>query len=292
MDFEHWETFITLADCKSFTRTAELMNVSQTTVTNRIKQLENQIGKILFVRDTRSVQLSEAGSVLYPFARKGIETLKQGEFLAKSFVDFDEKIEVGGLISLWHYYLYPFIQEFRETYPNYLLRLHTGPTKRVFQLLFDGIVDVCIVPSRPQHPDMESLTLFEESFVLVGSPAMADVKEMTANELQQQSFIHIPWETPFIEWFHNEIGSTLLPIIEVDDTTLFTRILLDHNMIGFLPESVAKPYIEKNELIIIPFKSSYPIPKRTIHCIHHKKNSNSRAVQAFKNLLLRKAEAP
>ncbi|WP_412676488.1 LysR family transcriptional regulator [Aneurinibacillus migulanus] len=82
MNYEHWETFITLAETNSFTRTAEKLNISQTTVTLKLN------------------------------------------------------------------------------YSNYTLRLYTGHSKRMFQLLLDGIIDVCVVPSKPQHPDLEYVRLF------------------------------------------------------------------------------------------------------------------------------------
>ncbi|PLR94438.1 hypothetical protein CVD19_17265 [Bacillus sp. T33-2] len=109
-----------LSETNSFSRTAELLNVSQTTVTSRIKQLENHIGKKLFIRDTRHVQLSEAGTVLYPFAKKGVNMLKQGEFTARSYINHDEKIEIGSLVSLWHYFLLPYVHSFRHQNPDYI----------------------------------------------------------------------------------------------------------------------------------------------------------------------------
>ncbi|PGM61819.1 hypothetical protein CN947_12915 [Bacillus cereus] len=288
MNYEHWETFITLAETNSFTRTAEKLNISQTTVTNRIKQLENQIGKLLFIRDTRSVKLSEAGTILYPFAKKGIDILKHGEFVARSFIDYDEKLAIGSLVSIWHYFLLPYVQKLKLNYSNYTLRLYTGHTQRMFQLLLDGIIDVCVVPSKPQHPDLEYVRLFEEPFYLVGSSDLfkEDVVELTRDQLNKSSFIHIPWETPFIEWFHNEIGVKLFPSIEVDDTTLYVRILLEQKMMGFLPNVVARQYIKNKELIKIPFKSVFPMPKRSIYLVHHKKNKGSRALQSFKNILI------
>lgn len=132
------------------------------------------------------------------------------------------------------------------------------------------------------------LGYFEEPFYLVGSPELfiEDVVELTREQLNKSSFIHIPWETPFIEWFHNEIGVKLFPSIEVDDTTLYVRILLEQKMRGFLPDVVAHQYIKNKQLIKIPFKSVFPMPKRSIYLVYHKKNKGSRALQSFKNILI------
>ncbi|WP_164984914.1 LysR family transcriptional regulator [Ammoniphilus sp. CFH 90114] len=287
MDYEHWETFLALADTHSFSRTAELLHISQTTVTNRIKQLENKVGKLLFVRDTRSVRLSEAGLALYPYAKKGLELLKQGELVAKNSIDFDEILAIGSHVSIWHYFLLPYIHELRNQ-SQYTLRFFTGHTKRMLDLLMDGRLDACVVPTPPHHPYLEGIELFQESFQLVASPFLFTQVplHLTSEELRTLPFIHIPWESPFLDWFHQDIGTRLLPSIEVDDTTVLTRLLLNHKMLAFLPELVARSFIQSGELISIPFRSLHPIPKRSIYLVFHKKNRYSRAFLDFKRLLL------
>lgn len=288
MDYEHWETFISLAETHSFTRTAEQLNISQTTVTNRIKQLENHIGKLLFVRDTRRVQLSEAGLKLYPYAKQGVTILKKGEFVAKSFIDFDETLGIGSLVSIWHYFLLPYVQQLKLENPNFTIRINTGHTKRMIQLLLDEVIDVCIIPYKPHHPDLEVIELFEEPFHLVGSPSALKRIDtpLTGEGLHRWQFIHIPWETPFIEWFQSEIGNSLFPSIEVDDTTIFMRFLLEQEMIGFIPKMVANQYLNNGELCVIPYEPKYELPKRSIYFVYHKRNSDLRSLSALKNLLL------
>ncbi|MMZ56666.1 hypothetical protein D1872_185660 [compost metagenome] len=57
-------------------------------------------------------------------------------------------------------------------------------------------------------------------------------------------------------------------------------------MRGFLPDVVAHQYIKNKQLIKIPFKSVFPMPKRLIYLVYHKKNKGSRALQSFKNILI------
>ncbi|WP_374702902.1 LysR substrate-binding domain-containing protein [Bacillus sp. T33-2] len=154
--------------------------------------------------------------------------------------------------------------------------------------LFDGIIDVCVIPFKPQHPDLISIKLFEENFLLIGCPSSftETTQALALDQFDKSSFLHIPWETPFMEWFKNEIGFTFFPSIEVDDTTIYMKLLLEQKMMGFLPEIVARPYIETNKLRSIKFISSTPIPKRSVYLVYNKKICNSRSFQALSSLIL------
>lgn len=69
MDFEQLRAFYTLAQTKNFTKAAEMLHLVQSTVTMRIKQLEEKVGKPLFTRDKRSVEITQAVLYLAPLCR-------------------------------------------------------------------------------------------------------------------------------------------------------------------------------------------------------------------------------
>jgi DNA-binding transcriptional LysR family regulator len=68
MDREQIETFITLVTYKNFTKSAEMLHVAQSTISARLKNLETDIGKTLFNRTNRGVQLTTAGHTFFPYA--------------------------------------------------------------------------------------------------------------------------------------------------------------------------------------------------------------------------------
>ena len=68
MDFKQLETFITIVKTKSFTKTADVLYITQPSVTNHIQALESELNTSLFVRTRRSVTLTQAGSIVYKHA--------------------------------------------------------------------------------------------------------------------------------------------------------------------------------------------------------------------------------
>ena len=70
MDTQNLKTFLTLAGVKNFTRTAELLYIAQSTVTNRIAELEREVGKPLFIRNKKNISLTREGLIFQDYARR------------------------------------------------------------------------------------------------------------------------------------------------------------------------------------------------------------------------------
>lgn len=213
--------------------------------------------------------------------------MKRGELAARTFTHFEEKLGIGSLISIWHSFLIPYTERFSIDHPRFSVSIHSGATKNMLELLLDGIIDLCIVPSTSRHPYLVCQHLYEERFELVGSASLFPngAEEISIEEIASLPYIHIPWESPFSEWYEDEVGAAAAPAVEVGDTTIYIRMLLDRKMAGFLPELSARPYIESGERVRIPLRTTLPMPVRSVYMIHHKKSASSEAVQTFKKVL-------
>lgn len=77
MSFEQVESFVTIAECGSFTAASRRMWISQPPLTRRIHALEDELGGALFVRRPRGVRLTEAGEAFLPHARAILEAVAQ-----------------------------------------------------------------------------------------------------------------------------------------------------------------------------------------------------------------------
>jgi DNA-binding transcriptional LysR family regulator len=73
MDTQNLKTFLVLCDLKNFTKTADQLFLAQSTVTNRIAELEKELGKKLFLRDKKNINLTEEGKLFYDYAKRIVE---------------------------------------------------------------------------------------------------------------------------------------------------------------------------------------------------------------------------
>jgi len=80
MDFRQLETFIEVANLKSFSRAAEKLYITQPTVTNHIQNLEKELGTILINRSGKNISLTEAGDLLYKYAINIVNSCEMAKF--------------------------------------------------------------------------------------------------------------------------------------------------------------------------------------------------------------------
>lgn len=91
MDTQALQTFIVLANLRSFTKTADELFLAQSTVTNRIAELENEVGKRLFARNKRNVELTQEGMEFYQYAKRIVALTEEGIRAACALKRYDRK---------------------------------------------------------------------------------------------------------------------------------------------------------------------------------------------------------
>ncbi|MFD1737238.1 LysR family transcriptional regulator [Bacillus salitolerans] len=271
MEIDQLRAFIAVVQTKNFTKAAETLHVAQSTITTRIKSLEDSIGKSLFERDNRTVQLTSSGKVFLPYAQKVLELIQKSRNAINSDNYFDKYIVVGSTHTIWDYVLYPIVRDFQDHNRNIGLRFITNHSQEVIQGIMDGIIDIAVVYLRPHHPEIQVNFFREEHIHLVGSKTYFDELEVVGdNVLRNYPFIHLDWGTPFSEWFNEVIGKDEPFFLQVDHMSIHIQYLLEGKGIGFMPTSVLERYKEEG-LVELPTNFSKPIPTRPMYIIYLKR---------------------
>jgi DNA-binding transcriptional LysR family regulator len=285
MELEQMEAFLAVADTKSFTRSAEQLHVAQTTVTARIKALEEKLGKTLFERTSRHVELSAAGLVLYPYVQRVLELVQEGETATRIEGQFAERLVVGSVHSLWDHMLFPLVERFRDGHPQVALRLITGHSGDIVKKMLDGLIDIGVVYVPPNLSEIEVVPLYTDTIHLVARPELVQGDlPLTPDDLHRLPYIHLNWGPPFDEWYAEEVGKNL-HAFQVDHTSLFLKFLLHGEGIGFLPEEVAAEFLADGRLQKVPFTAGAPLPERAVYLIYPKRKKISGAIAAWIDLL-------
>ena len=104
MDTQNLETFVMLAGVKNFTQTAELLFVAQSTVTNRIAELEREVGKRLLERGKRRIMLTAEGEIFLTYAKRILTLEKASLQHLHSRSEFDKTLRIGTTNTLYESY--------------------------------------------------------------------------------------------------------------------------------------------------------------------------------------------
>jgi DNA-binding transcriptional LysR family regulator len=272
MDFEQLKTFANLSNSNNFTRTAEEMNVVQSTVTTRIKMLEEEVGETLFLRRTRNVELTDSGKTFLTYVTKTLEIMDEGMKATRIQSKFSESLVIGGMNSLWETPILEQINQYQSSNPSTSLRLITGHSEDIIEKIRYGLIDVGFVYN-PLYSSMFNVEVVkEESILLVGARQLVEkLSLLTSKDLKDIPFIHYNWGSDFSEWFEEEVGKHETMPYRVDHAGVALRLILNGEGIGFVLESMIRKYEENDLISRVSFNPKEIIPTRKVYMVSTKR---------------------
>ena len=184
VDIKNLITFIHVAELNSFTKAAEKLGYSQSTVSFQIRQLENELNVKLFDRTSKGVTLTEAGKLLYDRSGNLLEYARSTELEVSK--TGKKRILRIGLTPTTVDTIMPYISQFSKKNPDVNFEVHDGITYSLYQYLLDGIIDISVART-PLHLDEVSyMELCSEPMIAVSAP------ENTASSLKLADLLHRP----------------------------------------------------------------------------------------------------
>ncbi len=169
MDYKSLQHFLQLAESLHFSRASAACHISPSTLSRSIKQLEDEVGVPLFIRDNRSVILTNEGLRFQQFAK---EVLSQWDSIKSSLQSEHQSLQ--GELSIYcsvtasYSFLYDILSQFRQDYPRIEIKLHTGDPATAIEHVQAGTEDIAIgarPDSLPQEIAFNSITLSPLVFI-------------------------------------------------------------------------------------------------------------------------------
>jgi DNA-binding transcriptional LysR family regulator len=168
MDLRQLEVFSGVYELRSFSRTASALRLTQSTVSEHVRLLEEELGTRLFDRLSRETVPTRAGELLYGYAKQMLALRAEarqalGEFLGQ----VTGNLLVGGSTIPGEYVLPAVIGRFRERHPRVSITLQISDTRGIVQAVLEGQVDVGVVGADPNGRGLEVKPLMPDELVLV-----------------------------------------------------------------------------------------------------------------------------
>ena len=163
VNFELYKVFCTVADEKSISKGANKLNISQPAVSQAIQTLEGELGGKLFIRTPKGVILTNEGKELYDYVKEGMKYLINGTNKFMALKELDEGVlNIGSTTTICEKYLLPFLEKYKNKYPNVQINIHNDLTGNLISDLRNGTLDI-VICSVPSHniKDME-ITIIDE----------------------------------------------------------------------------------------------------------------------------------
>ncbi|MBD8034331.1 MULTISPECIES: LysR family transcriptional regulator [Solibacillus] len=257
MEIRDLHNFIQVVDHDSFTKAAEEMYVTQSSLSKSIKRLEKQLTSELLDRKSKKVKLTDIGMLVYQQGKEILYAIDDLQLLIKK----SKNIEVGrlklGMPPLIGTLFFPEIAEtFNDKFPNIKIELFERGAKKLEEIVLDGKVEIALVVSPYFKNNMYDIYPFieDEFFVFLHKDhVLASKAEISINELRDEKFIIFTEEFTLHDYVINackEAGFSPEVVYKSSQWDLILELTVSSNGVTLLPRSIYKKNLNPNIKLI------------------------------------------
>ncbi len=284
MDLFQLQTFLAVAQERSFSRAATRLHRTQPAVSQVIRKLETEMDEVLFDRAARDATLTAAGEVLREYAERLLNL--RGE-AATALAEL-RSLHRGRLhLAANEYtclYLLPVIDAFRRTAPQIRVTVQRSLASRMTDELLQHSVECGVVSYRPDDPQIRSVVVYRDDLVFVMHPnhPLARAKEVSIRDLGTQSFVAHNVPSPLRQKVLQAFQRHRTPLnmaVELPSLEAVKRFVAMGNGVALMPGLTVRLEIARGELVqlLVPELAF----ERRLRLVHRRQASLSHAAVAF-----------
>jgi DNA-binding transcriptional LysR family regulator len=254
MDTELARTFLEIVSTGSFIRAAERLNVAQTTVSARVRTLEERLGRPLFVRNKAGASLTPAGEQLLRYAPTFIQLWQRIRHQVAVPPGHRSVLAIGSEVSLWQPLLLDWVLWMRRSIPDVSLRIQVDVPQDLINQVASGLVDVAVMYSPPHRPGLKIDLLQEEKLVMVTTSEDGTVESAGDN-------VSVDWGPDLFHEHNAILPESISPGVFVNLGPLALSYILAAGGSGYFRMNAVKDHLASGRLRLVAGmpQFSYPI---------------------------------
>lgn len=258
------EAFLAICRLKSISRAAEELFLSQSSLSVRIKTLENELGTTLFLRKKgqREIVLTQTGKEFYDIAMAYEKVMGRIEKIRR---DHHEKLRVSSLNSLATYILPESYALFVERYPETGLVIQDLEFHEACKGILRGDTDLAFNADNSVPAKITARPVLSEEFSLICSNKSSYPDTVSADMLNVKNEVYVEWYSGFGK-FHALVFGDELPPLCLDLVSQIKIFMEKPNSWAFAPASVVRGLARNSDIRVL--KTTFELPKRTVYCLH------------------------
>ena len=270
MDIDLARTFLAVADGGSFVEAARRVYVTQSTVSTRIRTLEEQLGKPLFERSKAGAELTQAGVQFHKHAVALVRVWEQARLEVSLPAGYQAALTVGGQYSLWDGFLMDWLARMRAEAPEIAIRTFSGISTALMQRLVEGTLDIGIMYTPQSRPGFALEMLFEEELVLVTSEALSAGENAGEAAGRPEArlggnYIYIDWGPEFQVDHSLNFPDLVTPGLYMEIGSLGLKYLLENRASAYLPHRLVQRPLAEGRLKLVPGVPAFHYPAYVVY---------------------------
>jgi DNA-binding transcriptional LysR family regulator len=199
MQIESLKVFCDLAETESFTRAAQINNVTQSAVSQQISSLERQFKSLLIERSKKKFRLTREGQVLYEYSKQINQTYDSLQNRLQEIKDIiSGTIRVATIYSIGLHDLPPYLKKFLKLFPTVNVHIEYRRANQVYEDVLGNVVDLGLVAYPTRDAKLEVIPLRKDTLVLTCHPhhPLAKSKSVKLSQLAGQKFVSFEPDIP------------------------------------------------------------------------------------------------
>lgn len=258
MDINLARTFLAIVETGSFVEAAERLHVTQSTVSSRVKTLEDIIGQKMFERSRAGATLTRAGLQFQKHALAFVRVWEHARLDVGLAEQHRDHFAAGAQFSLWDGFFLTWIAAMRKSVPDVAITATLGFSANLMERLIEGTLDLGLMYRPVRRPGLAVEHLFDEELVMVTSGD-------AARPAPYDNYVFVNWGPEFQADHAMALPDLSHPGLTLDLGTLGMNYLLENAATGYFPQRVTEPYIKDGRLRLVPRAPRFVYPAFAVY---------------------------
>jgi LysR family transcriptional regulator, transcriptional activator of the cysJI operon len=257
MQIESLKVFCDLVETKSFTKAAQINNVTQSAVSQTISALERRFKSLLIERSKKNFRLTQEGEVVYDYSKQILQTHDALQSKLQEIEDvISGNIRVAAIYTLGLHVLPPCVKRFLKRYPSVNVHVEYRRANQVYESVLGNVVDLGLVAYPVRDAKLETISLRKDRLALICHPQhpLAKRKSIKLSALNGQKFISFEHDLPTRKALDKVFQShrvTVNQVMEMDNVETLKRAVEIDSGIAIVPQETVTREVATGSLALV-----------------------------------------
>jgi DNA-binding transcriptional LysR family regulator len=285
MQIESLKVFCDLAETKSFTKAAQINNVTQSAVSQTISALERRFNSLLIERSKKNFRLTPEGDVFYDYSKRILQTC---DALHSKLQEIENvisgDIRVATIYSIGLHVLPPYVKKFLKDYPTVNVHVEYRRDNQVYENVLGNVVDLGLVAYPTRNARLEIVPIRKDTLVLICHPQheFAKRKSVKVKALNGQRFINFESDIPtrkVLDKIFKEHRVTVQQVMQFDNIETVKRAVEIDSGVAIVPQETISEEVATHTLVAVELE--HGAYSRPLGIIYKKNKVLSPAIKQF-----------
>jgi DNA-binding transcriptional LysR family regulator len=258
MDINVARTFLEVVKTGSFVSAAANLHVTQTAVSARIRGLEEQLDRKVFIRNKAVARLTPAGEQFFRFATSLVQIWDRARRSVAIAPGQEIVVTIGAELSQWNPLMRHWLIWMRHGCPEIAISASIDSADRLMEQVQEGALDVAILYAAPAKPGVVAELLFEEKLVLVRTTN-------TDRPLGPEDQVDVDWGEEFAVSYHAAFPDSAPGVVSISYGPLALDFVLARGGSGYFRMAAVRKLIEEGRLAMVPDSPEFSYSAYMVH---------------------------